>query len=78
MSRVTVRDLRNHGADVLRRVERGESLTVTRDGEPTAQLVPLPRRAAQVKDLITRRKALPTVDTAQLRTDVDELIDPRL
>lgn len=72
---MTIRELRNHGGDVLRRVERGESLTVTRDGEAVAQVVPLPRRSPRVEELIDRRRTLPAVDPAGLRSDIDELID---
>jgi len=36
MSTVPIRDLRNNSADVMARVARGESLTVTRDGAPVA------------------------------------------
>lgn len=75
---MTVRELRNHGARVLRRVERGESLVVTRDGEPVVRVVPLRRRAARVEDLIARRKSLPEVDVDRLRSDIDELLDPGL
>jgi hypothetical protein len=32
---VTVSDLRNHGGEVLERVERGETMVVTRDGRPS-------------------------------------------
>jgi antitoxin (DNA-binding transcriptional repressor) of toxin-antitoxin stability system len=38
MDEVTVRDLRNRGGNVLDRVARGETLTVTRDGRPVAEL----------------------------------------
>jgi prevent-host-death family protein len=41
---VSVRELRNHTADVLRRVEAGERLRVTVDRRPVAQLTPLPAR----------------------------------
>ncbi len=44
MNEITVRELRNEGGRVLDRVARGETLTVTRDGEPVADLRPLPRR----------------------------------
>lgn len=44
MADVQSRDLRNHTADVLRRVEAGEELTVTVSGRPVARLVPLQRR----------------------------------
>jgi prevent-host-death family protein len=48
MSAVSVRDLRNHTADVLRRVEDGERVQITVDRRPVAELVPLPRRATWV------------------------------
>jgi len=74
MSTVPVRDLRNHSADVLARVIQGESLTVTRDGEPVATISPLPRREVGVAQLIERRRTLPVVDAAALRVDLDELL----
>jgi prevent-host-death family protein len=45
---VSVRELRNHTADVLRRVEAGERLRVTVDRRPVAELVPLPSRRTWV------------------------------
>jgi prevent-host-death family protein len=45
---VSVRELRNHTAEVLRRVEAGARLEVTVDRRPVAELVPLARRAAWV------------------------------
>jgi prevent-host-death family protein len=47
-SEVSVRELRNHTAEVLRRVEAGEHLTVTVDRRPVAELVPLPARTTWV------------------------------
>ena len=41
---VSVRELRNHTAEVLRRVEAGEHLRITVDRRPVAELAPLPRR----------------------------------
>ncbi|NLI17516.1 MAG: type II toxin-antitoxin system prevent-host-death family antitoxin [Actinomycetales bacterium] len=75
MSTVSVRDLRNHGGDVLARVARGEVLTVTRDGEPVATVSPLPRRPAPVTELIERRRHLPRLDAGRLRADIDEILD---
>jgi prevent-host-death family protein len=37
---VASRDLRNDTAGVLRRVEAGETITITRRGKPVADLVP--------------------------------------
>ncbi len=45
---IPVRELRNHTADVLRRVERGERLRVTVDRRPVAELRPLAQRTAWV------------------------------
>lgn len=78
MESVTVRDLRNKGGEVLDRVERGESVIVTRDGRAVAELRPLPRRSARPAELIERRKGLPRVDPDALRSDIDTVIDPSL
>jgi prevent-host-death family protein len=75
---VTVRDLRNNGGEVLRRVEHGERIVVTRDGSPVAELRPLPRSGASPAELIRRRKNLPQVDPYALRRDIDNLIDRSL
>lgn len=75
---MSVRDLRNHSADVLRRVERGEHLTVTKDGDPVAEVVPLRRRPVRVEELIARRAALPVIDADLLRSEIDDLLDPAL
>jgi prevent-host-death family protein len=48
MTQVSVRDLRNHTADVLRRVEGGERILITVDRRPVAELAPLPRRSTWV------------------------------
>jgi prevent-host-death family protein len=78
MDTVTVRDLRNSGGAVLRRVEHGERIIVTRDGTPVAELRPLPRSSAGPAELIRRRKNLPRVNPDALRRDIDNLIDPAL
>jgi prevent-host-death family protein len=40
---VTARDLSRRAAAVLDRVEHGERLTITRDGEPIAEIIPIDR-----------------------------------
>lgn len=70
-----MRDLRNHGGDILDRVLHGERLTVTRDGAEVAELAPLSRPRQQVSVLIDRRRLIPPVDPASLRADIDALID---
>lgn len=78
MGVVTVRDLRNRGGEVLERVARGESVIVTKDGRPVAELRPLPRSSVGPAELIRRRRHLPDVDVTKLRADIDAVIDPRL
>lgn len=78
MTSVTVRDLRNHGGDVLDRVARGEAVVVTRDGVPVAELRPVRRRGLTASELITRRRNLPPVDPEALRQDLDNVLDPSL
>jgi prevent-host-death family protein len=78
MDEVTVRDLRNQGGQVLDRVKRGETLTVTRDGRPVAELRPLAREALAAAVLLRRWQRLPVVDAARLRADIDRVLDPSL
>ncbi len=73
--RVTVRDLRNHGGDVLDRVAAGASVVVTRDGRPVAMLTPLPRPRLDSAALLQRWRSVPAVDAKTLRDDIDALLD---
>lgn len=75
MADVTVRDLRNHGGEVLDRVERGEVVTVTRAGTPVARLTALPRPRTTAAELVARRRNLPQVHPGELLEDIDAAID---
>jgi len=75
---VNVRDLRNHGGEVLDRVSAGEAVTIVRSGEPVAELRPLPRRGPGPAELIARRRTLPDLDVDRLRTDLDAVLDSTL
>ncbi len=48
METVGAFDAKNHFGELLDRVERGESVTITRQGKPIAQLVPT--TSAQLRD----------------------------
>ena len=78
MTDVTIRELRNHGGDVVDRVRAGETVTITRDGEAVAELRPLPRPRLGAAALIERFRRLPSVDPDRLRADVDAVIDQSL
>lgn len=72
---VSIRDVRNHGREVIERVLAGERLTVTRAGRPVAELRPLRRAPLPAAELVRRWRLLPSVDPHQLRDDVDDVVD---
>jgi prevent-host-death family protein len=75
---VSIRELRNHGGEVVDRVARGEHITVTRRGKQVAELRPVRSSAAPVAELVRRRAHLPRLDPADLRHDLDAVIDASL
>ena len=74
MSEVAARELRNSTADVLRRVESGERVTITSRGRPVAELTPV--RARRRKPIsrgdLTRRLSDAQADSG-LRDDLAAL-----
>jgi prevent-host-death family protein len=73
-SRVASRDLRNNTADLLRRVDAGEQIVITRRGNPVASLVPFEqtRRRWLPRAELVRRLAAAQADPA-LRDDLARL-----
>ncbi len=53
-------------------------ITITRDGDPVAELRPLSRHPLTAAALVERFRHLPPIDDARFRTDVDGLIDQTL
>ena len=78
MAEVSIRELRNHGGDVVDRVAKGEHLTVTRSGRPVAELRPVGREPVARDVLLARWRRLPPVDPDGLRRDLARIIDPSL
>ena len=78
MSQATIRDLRNRGGEVLDRVAKGESITITRDGRPVAELRPINQARVLAEGLLARWRHLPAVDPVSFRKDVDEALDAQL
>ena len=70
---VSVRDLRNHGGEVLDAVARGATLTITKDGEPVAELRPVPRKGLSARELVAAFQGLPQIDAKKLRAELDEI-----
>ena len=54
MGSVTIRDLRNHGGDVIDRVLSGESVVITRAGVPVAELHALPTSGFDAATILDR------------------------
>ena len=53
MRKINATDAKAHLAELLRTVERGESISITRHGKPVAQLVP-----AGDRDRVLRKQAM--------------------
>ena len=78
MASVSIRELRNHGGDVVDRVERGEPVIITRAGKAVAELRPVSRPPQAAAALVERWSLLPHVDPVALRSDIDQVLDQRL
>jgi len=78
MTNVSIRDLRNHGGEIIDRVEHGEAVRVTRDGRPVAELRPLDAQRLTLPAILERFRSLPTMDPIALREDIDSVIDTSL
>ncbi|HXB65822.1 MAG TPA: type II toxin-antitoxin system prevent-host-death family antitoxin [Solirubrobacteraceae bacterium] len=78
MASVSIRELRNHGGEVVDRATRGEPIVVTRSGKAVAELRAVSRPALAAETLLSRWRRLPRVDPVALRADVDRLLDTSL
>jgi prevent-host-death family protein len=74
MADIAARELRNRTADVLRRVEAGEQVTITSRGRPVAALVPIraSRRVPIRRAELARRLGAAQADPG-LRQDLEAL-----
>ncbi len=78
MADVTIRELRNHGGNVVDRAAAGEPITITRAGKPVAELRPATRTALTASALLDRWRRIPAVDPVAMRADADAIVDPGL
>jgi antitoxin (DNA-binding transcriptional repressor) of toxin-antitoxin stability system len=78
VAHVSIRDLRNHGGDVVDRATRGEQITITRSGKAVAELRALSHPPLAAQALLDRWRHLPPMDAVALRRDVDRLLDGSL
>jgi antitoxin (DNA-binding transcriptional repressor) of toxin-antitoxin stability system len=78
VTEVSIRELRNHGGEVVDRAARGEQITITRTGKAVAELRAVSQAPLSAETLLRRWRLLPLVDPVSLRKDIDELLDPDL
>ena len=76
MRTITQRQLRNDSAAILREVQAGQSLIVTRNGTPVAELRPVsPRRFVPREAIAEAARVAPRIDAARFRSDLDRFVD---
>lgn len=76
---ITQRELRNQSAAILREVEAGRTIIVSRNGTPVAELRPIrPRRFVPRATLAEAASRAPRVDAGRFRADLDAVIDQRI
>ena len=71
-SEISVRDLRNHTPEVVRRIEAGERLSLTVNRRPVADIVPHESRPSWAPSALVRSIA---VETPADRGLLDDLAD---
>ena len=73
---ITQRELRNQSAAVLREVETGRTIIVSRNGTPVAELRPIRARRFVARNTVAEAAArAPRVDAGRFRADLDAVID---
>lgn len=77
---ISQRDLRLRSKEIMDSVERGQAFTVTRDGHPIGELIPLRRRRTFVPraEFLAGRTSADSVDPDRLRADLDAAIDQEI
>ena len=72
MRSVSIRELRNHTADVIASVEAGERIVLTSNGRPIADVVPHTERSRWIPgDTVLQALADGAAADAGLREDLD-------
>jgi prevent-host-death family protein len=73
---INQRELRNDSAAVLRDVQAGETMIVTRNGTPVAELRPIaPRRFVPRAAIADAARNAPPINARRFRADLDKVVD---
>jgi prevent-host-death family protein len=74
--RITQRELRNESGRIMRALDKGESFTVTRNGVPVGELVPVrPRQFVQAQTVAAVFRRAPRIAPARWRRDLDAAVN---
>ena len=73
---ISQRELRNDSGAILREVQAGQTITVTRNGVPVAELRAVPQRRFVLRAAIAEAaRRAPRVDYDRLRAELDAVVD---
>ena len=73
---ITQRELRNDSGAVLHEVQAGQTMIVTRNGVPVAELRPVsPRRCVTRAAIAEAALRAPRIDADRFRDDLDRVTD---
>jgi prevent-host-death family protein len=73
--RITQRELRNDSGRIMRALDKGEAFTVTRNGVPVGELVPVkPRVFVSARVVASVYRRAPRIAAARFRRDIDAAI----
>jgi prevent-host-death family protein len=74
--RITQRELRNESGRIMRALDRGESFTVTRNGVPVGELVPVrPRLFVPTETVAAAYRGAPRIAHTRFRRDLDAALN---
>ena len=74
---ITQRELRNDSAAVLREVQAGQTIIVTRNGVPVAEVRPIrPRTFVSRAAIADEAARAPRIDAARFHADLDAVREP--
>jgi prevent-host-death family protein len=74
--RITQRELRNESGRIMRALDKGQSFTVTRNGVPVGELVPLrPRVFVAAETVVAAYQPSPRVAYRRVRKDLDSTVN---
>jgi prevent-host-death family protein len=73
---ISQRELRNDSGEIMRRLDRGETFVVTRNGTPVGELTPMRRhRFVSTDAVLAMFRNAPPIDAAKFRADLDDVAD---